>query len=148
MGARDIFAFVSRIDFFRKIAQMLYWLEFRDTHGLFSTVPFFDHAGRGVQNQLAKRIKTEKAPYLCPTSKMMALLNSIRFLIHSSKCIASCWLIFIPGAHFRGILIVGPCAKCFVLHTFRRGGGRMRPSVSILALFAFRYRRLDPCACA
>ena len=50
VGARDIFAFVSRIDFFRKIAQVLHWLEFRDTHGLFSTVPFFDNAGRGVQN--------------------------------------------------------------------------------------------------
>ena len=31
------------------IAQMLHWLEFRDMHGLFSTVPFFDHAVRGMQ---------------------------------------------------------------------------------------------------
>ena len=57
VGARDIFAFVSRIDLFRKIAQMLHWLEFRDTHGLFSTVPFSDHAGRGMQTTQGKCIK-------------------------------------------------------------------------------------------
>ena len=50
VGARDIFAFVSHIDFYRKIAQMLHWLEFRDTYGLLSTVTFFDHAVRGMQN--------------------------------------------------------------------------------------------------
>ena len=49
VGARDIFGFVSHIAFCRKIAQMLQWLEFRDTYGLFSTVPFFDHAVRGMQ---------------------------------------------------------------------------------------------------
>ena len=49
VGARDIFGFVSHIAFCRKIAQMLHWLEFRDMHGLFSTVPFFDHAVRGMQ---------------------------------------------------------------------------------------------------
>ena len=49
VGARDIFGFVSHIVFCRKIAQMLHWLEFRDMHGLFSTVPFFDHAVRGMQ---------------------------------------------------------------------------------------------------
>ena len=49
VGARDIFGFVSHIAFCRSIAQMLHWLEFRDTYGLFSTVPFFDHAVRGMQ---------------------------------------------------------------------------------------------------
>ena len=49
VGARDIFGFVSHIVFCRKIAQMLHWLEFRDMYGLFSTVPFFDHAVRGMQ---------------------------------------------------------------------------------------------------
>ena len=57
VGARDIFAFVSRIDLFRKIAQMLHWLEFRDMYGLFSTVPFFDHAVRGMQITWGKYIK-------------------------------------------------------------------------------------------
>ena len=57
VGARDIFAFVSPIEFFHKIAQMLHWLEFRDTHGLSSTVPVFDHALRGVQNTLEKFLK-------------------------------------------------------------------------------------------
>ena len=49
VGARDIFGFVSHIAFCRSIAQMLRWLEFRDMYGLFSTVPFFDHAVRGMQ---------------------------------------------------------------------------------------------------
>ena len=49
VGARDIFGFVSHIGFCRSIAQMLHWLEFRDMYGLFSTVPFFDHAVRGMQ---------------------------------------------------------------------------------------------------
>ena len=49
VGARDIFGLVSHIVFCRKIAQMLHWLEFRDMYGLFSTVPFFDHAVRGMQ---------------------------------------------------------------------------------------------------
>ena len=49
LGARDNSVIVSCIDFVRKIAQMLHWLEFRDTYGLFSTVPFFDHAVRGMQ---------------------------------------------------------------------------------------------------
>ena len=49
VGARDIFGFVSHIAFWRKIAQMLHWLEFRDMYGLFSTAPFFDHAVRGMQ---------------------------------------------------------------------------------------------------
>ena len=49
VGARDNFGFVSHIGFCRKIAQMLHWLEFRDMYGLFSTVPFFDHAVRGMQ---------------------------------------------------------------------------------------------------
>ena len=49
VGARGIFGFVSHIVFCRKIAQMLHWLEFRDMYGLFSTVPFFDHAVRGMQ---------------------------------------------------------------------------------------------------
>ena len=57
VGARDIFAFVSRHVFLRKIAQMLHWLYFRDTHGLPSTVSLFDPAGRGVQNTLQKCIK-------------------------------------------------------------------------------------------
>ena len=49
VGARDIFGFVPHIVFCCKIAQMLHWPEFRDMHGLFSTVPFFDHAVRGMQ---------------------------------------------------------------------------------------------------
>ena len=49
MGARDIFGFVSHIAFCRSIAQMLHWLESRGMYGLFSTVPFFDHAVRGMQ---------------------------------------------------------------------------------------------------
>ena len=49
MGAHDIFGLVSHIAFCRSIAQMLHWLEFRDIYGLFSTVPFFDHAVRGMQ---------------------------------------------------------------------------------------------------
>ena len=49
VGARDIFGFVSHIVFCRSIAQMLHWLEFRDMYGLFCTVPFFDHAVRGMQ---------------------------------------------------------------------------------------------------
>ena len=49
VGARDIFGFVSHIVFCRSITQMLHWPEFRDMYGLFSTVPFFDHAVRGMQ---------------------------------------------------------------------------------------------------
>ena len=49
VDARDIFAFEACIGFYRKIAPMLHWLEFRDTYGLSSTVPFSDHAARGMQ---------------------------------------------------------------------------------------------------
>ena len=57
LGARDNSVFVSRIDFVRKIAQMLHWLEFKHTYGLPLTGPFFDHAGRGMQNTLEKCVK-------------------------------------------------------------------------------------------
>ena len=57
VGARDIFGFLSRIDFHPKIAQMLHWLQFSHTHGLSSTVLVFDHALRGVQNTLEKSLK-------------------------------------------------------------------------------------------
>ena len=33
VGARDNFGFVSHMVFFRKIAQMLHWLQFRDIQG-------------------------------------------------------------------------------------------------------------------
>ena len=65
VGARDIFAFVSRHVFLRKIAQMLHWLYFRDSRGLPSRDPLFDPAGRGVQNTLEK---CKKGPF-CALSR-------------------------------------------------------------------------------
>ena len=57
VGARDIFVFLSRIDFYPKIAQMLHWLQFRHTYGHSPTALGFDHMLRGVQNTLENFLK-------------------------------------------------------------------------------------------
>ena len=74
--------------------------------------------------------------------------NSPMFPITFLKCIASCWPIFIFGLHFPGTLIFVPCAKCFVFYTLRSRGAWGRPNVPKMPLLTFRFRRLDPCACA
>ena len=121
MGARDMLAFEPRIVFTVK-SQMLHWLEFREPDGIFSTGPFFDHVSRGVQNQSAKRVETEKAPYLCPNSKMMALPKSTKFLNHFSKCIASCWLISLLEPIFAEPSYLAPALRVCLIYFPEHGG--------------------------
>ena len=64
-----------------------------------------------------------------PTWQKMAFAKSPTFSITFLKCIASCWPIFIFGLHFPGTLIFVPCAKSFVLFTFRSRGPWGRPNV-------------------
>ena len=101
-----------------------------------------------MQFHSAKHIKSEEPAYLFPNNQKVGFPNSPMFSITFLKCIASCWPIFIFGPHFPGTVIFVPCAKCFVLYTFRSRGAWGRPNVPTMPLVTFRFWRLDPCACA
>ena len=137
VGARDIFALEASIDF-RVTALKCFTGLSLGTSRASCEFSFFSHAGRGMQIQSAKHIKSEEPPYLFPNTQKVGFPNSPMFSITFLKCIASCWPIFIFGPHFPGTVIFVPCAKCFVLYSFRSRGAWGRPRGRLAATSASR----------